>query len=186
MPLASSSNDDDDGVNDIFVTLASSQVTEHVLLILVLSADVAVIVQDPALFHVTVVLFPLVVGVVTVATVVSEDDQFIVLFAAFAGSTVAIIDAVLPPATVNGVVGSNVIPVTAIVAALQVTEHVAVLLVLPAAVAVIVHLPAFFHLTVALSPLVVDDGVTVAMEASEDSQFIVLSVASPGDTVARI
>ena len=49
----------------------------------------AVIVHDPAFFHVTVAFCPLVVDDVTVATVGFEDCQFIVLFVAFAGSIVA-------------------------------------------------------------------------------------------------
>src|SRR5699024_4217177 len=98
-----------------------------------------------------------------------------VLSLAFAGATVAV-NCCVPSISSVAVLGSTVTPVTAIVLAVTVNAHLAVLL--PSLVVTVMSaLPALTAVTLPLLS-------TVAIAASDDANVTVLSVAVDGATVA--
>ena len=112
----------------------------------------------------------------TVAIASLDEDQVTFLFVASAGATVAVRVMSASPTARESVLGDTVTPVTATVAALTVTAHVAVKL--PSTVVtVIVALPA----PTAVTSPVAD---TVATVSSDEDQVTLLFVASSGATVA--
>ena len=155
-------------VTPVTATVASVTVTLHVA-VLDPSAVLTVIVAEPAAFAVTRPEEE------TVATDILLDDHVTFLFVAFDGETVAV-NVSESPTVSDKLLLFKPTPVTATVAAVTVTLHVAVLD--PSAVlTVIVAVPAAFAVT---RPE--DD--TVATDVLLDDQATLLSVAFSGNTFA--
>jgi hypothetical protein len=158
------------GLSDtpVTATLAAATVTAQVA-VLAPSCVVAVIVAVPAAMAVTKP------EVFTIAMAVLPELHVTVLLVAFAGRTVAV-NWLVPPATMEAVVGLTLTLVTAIGAAVTVMADVAVKLPY-CVVAVIVEVPTATALT---NPL----ELTVATEVLPELHITVLSVAVVGATVA--